>query len=120
VNNSTAALVQWLTQPRHERHGHEPGRAPEFRAQTPEISTCDADGNLTQDGFVELHLGWGESLDANRNADQRRHRFELLQRLDATYDYQGRRVRKQCRIGILPRPAINSRSACASSTTAGT
>lgn len=95
VNNVSAGLVQWLTSRATNTTGTSIVARLSFVPQTPEAFVHDADGNLTQDGL------WTYTWDGENRLTRIETRTNAItdsnywQRLDATYDYQSRRVRKQ-------------------------
>jgi hypothetical protein len=95
VNNASAGLVQWLTSRATNITGTSVVARLSFVPQTPESYIHDADGNLTQDGL------WNYTWDGENRLTRIETRTNAItdsnywQRLDATYDYQSRRVRKQ-------------------------
>jgi len=95
ANNSAAAVIQWLTNRAVIATGTSVVTRVNYLAQSPEVSTYDADGNLTQDGL------WNYTWDGENRLLRMETRTNAItdtsywQRLDFTYDYMSRRIRKQ-------------------------
>jgi YD repeat-containing protein len=95
VNNSASGVAQWINSRATNVTGTSVVARLSFTAQTPEASTYDPDGNLTQDGL------WNYSWDAENRLTRVETRTNAItdssywQRVDATYDFASRRVRKQ-------------------------
>jgi hypothetical protein len=95
INNSAGGVAQWITSRATNATGTSVVARLSFTPQTPEASTYDADGNLTQDGL------WNYSWDAENRLTRVETRTNAItdssywQRVDGAFDYQSRRVRKQ-------------------------